>query len=34
LERIGLVEVTEKPFPGHGRKKEVRAVAKQVLLAM
>ena len=34
LERFGLVEVTEKPFPGHGRKKEVRAVAEQVLLAM
>ena len=34
LERIGLVEVEEKPFPGHGRKKEVRAVAEQVLLAM
>lgn len=34
LERIGLVEVEEKPFPGHGRIKEVRAVAEQVLLAM
>lgn len=34
LKRIGLVEVEEKPFPGHGRKKEVRAVAEQVLLAM
>ena len=34
LERIGLVEVKEIPFPGHGRKKEVRAVAEQVLLAM
>ncbi len=34
LERIGLVEVEEMPFPGHGRKKEVRAVAEQVLLAM
>ncbi|MDP4027437.1 MAG: HTH domain-containing protein [Gallionella sp.] len=34
LERIGLVEVEEIPFPGHGRKKEVRATAKQVLLAM
>lgn len=26
--------VEEKLFPGHGRKKEVRAVAEQVLLAM
>lgn len=34
LERIGLVEVEDMPFPGHGRKKEVRAVAEQVLLAM
>ncbi len=34
LERIGLVEVEEMPFPGHGRRKEVRAVAEQVLLAM
>lgn len=34
LERIGLVEVEDIPFPGHGRKKEVRAVAAQVLLAM
>jgi predicted transcriptional regulator len=34
LEKIGLLEVEEKPFPGHGRKKEVRAVAEQVLLAM
>lgn len=34
LERIGLVEVEERHFPGHGRKKEVRAVAEQVLLAM
>lgn len=34
LERIGLVEVEEMSFPGHGRKKEVRAVAEQVLLAM
>ncbi len=34
LERFGLVEVEEIPFPGHGRKKEVRAVADQVLLAM
>lgn len=34
LERFGLVEVEEKPFPGHGRKKEVRAVADQVLLSV
>ena len=34
LERIGLVEVEDIPFPGHGRRKEVRAVAEQVLLAM
>ncbi|MEJ1958419.1 MAG: HTH domain-containing protein, partial [Nitrosomonadales bacterium] len=34
LERFGLVEVEDMPFPGHGRKKEVRAVAEQVLLAM
>ncbi len=34
LERIGLVEVEEKPFPGHGCLKEVRAVAEHVLLAM
>lgn len=34
LERIGLLEVEEKPFPGHGRMKEVRAVAEQVLLAL
>jgi len=34
LLRFGLVEVEDKPFPGHGRRKEVRAVAQQVLLAM
>jgi predicted transcriptional regulator len=34
LERFGLVEVEEMPFPGHGRRKEVRAVSDQVLLAM
>ena len=34
LERFGLVEVEEMPFPGHGRRKEVRAIAEQVLLAM
>jgi len=34
LERFGIVEIEELPFPGHGRKKEVRAVAEQVLLAI
>jgi hypothetical protein len=34
LERFGLVEVEDMPFPGHGRRKEVRAVTEQVLLAM
>lgn len=34
LEKIGLVDVEEKPFPGHGRIKEVRAVSEQVLLAI
>jgi len=34
LERFGLVEVEEMSLPGHGRKKEVRAVAEQVMLAM
>jgi len=34
LAKIGLVEVEDIPFPGHGRRKEVRAVAEQVLLAM
>jgi len=34
LERFGLVEVEDMPFPGHGRRKEVRAIAEQVLLAM
>jgi predicted transcriptional regulator len=33
LERIGLLEVEEKTLPGHGRMKEVRATAGQVLLA-
>lgn len=32
LERAGLVVVDTKPLPGHGRKKEVRAVAQQVVL--
>jgi predicted transcriptional regulator len=34
LERAGLIEVEDMPLPGHGRKKEVRAVAEQVLLAI
>jgi predicted transcriptional regulator len=34
LKRFGLVEVEDMPFPGHGRRKEVRAVSEQVLLAM
>lgn len=32
LERAGLVVVETKPLPGHGCKKEVRAVAQQVVL--
>lgn len=34
LENAGLIEVEDLPLPGHGRKKEVRAVADQVLLAI
>jgi predicted transcriptional regulator len=34
LERAGLIEIETKPHPGHGRKKEVRVVAEQVLLAI
>ncbi len=34
LQRIGLLEVEEKPLPGHGRMKEVCASAEQVLLAI
>ena len=34
LEKAGLIEVEDMPLPGHGRKKEVRAVAEQVLLAI
>jgi len=34
LERAGLIEVQDMPLPGHGRKKEVRAVAEQVLLSI
>ncbi len=34
LEKAGLLEIEDIPFPGHGRKKEVRAIAEQVLLAL
>ena len=34
LEKAGLIEVEDMPLPGHGRKKEVRAVAEQVFLAI
>ena len=34
LEKAGLIEVRDMPLPGHGRKKEVRAVAEQILLAI
>ena len=34
LEKAGLLEVADMVLPGHGRKKEVRAVAEQVLLAI
>ncbi len=34
LEKAGLIEVKDMPLPGHGRKKEVRTVAEQVLLAI
>ncbi len=34
MERIGLLEVEEKPLPGHGRMKEVRTATDQVLLAI
>jgi len=34
LQRIGLLAVEEKPLPGHGRMKEVRVAAEQVLLAI
>jgi len=32
LERAGLLAVVSKLHPGHGRKKEVRAVAQQLVL--
>jgi predicted transcriptional regulator len=34
LEKAGLLEIEDVPFPGHGRKKEVRVIACQVLLAL
>lgn len=34
LEKAGLIEIQDMPLPGHGRKREVRAVAEQVLLAI
>ena len=34
LEKAGLIEVEDMPLPGHGRKKEVAAVAEQLLLAI
>jgi predicted transcriptional regulator len=34
LEKAGLIEVQDMPLSGHGRKKEVRAIAEQVLLAI
>ncbi|MBI3149934.1 MAG: hypothetical protein HYZ17_15625 [Betaproteobacteria bacterium] len=33
LARAGLLVVDELPLPGHERKKEVRAVAQQVVLS-
>jgi predicted transcriptional regulator len=32
LSRYGLVDVTEKPFPGHGKIKEVRVGARAIKL--
>lgn len=32
LQQAGLVSVEEKPYPGHGRLKEVRASADKVVL--
>lgn len=31
--RASLLEVTEKPLPGHGRRKEVRASAARIYLS-
>lgn len=33
LARAGLVVVEERPQPGHGRRKEARAVAQHVVLS-
>lgn len=33
LERMGLLVVDSKPLPGHGRMKEVRAIANRVVLS-
>ncbi len=32
LERLGVIQVTEKPLPGHGRQKWVTPVARQLQL--
>ncbi|MCX7673909.1 MAG: MarR family transcriptional regulator [Thiobacillaceae bacterium] len=32
LVAAGLVQVEDKPHPGHGRRKEVRATAEQVII--
>ncbi|HKW96498.1 MAG TPA: HTH domain-containing protein [Bryobacteraceae bacterium] len=32
LERVGVVQVTEKPLPGHGRQKWVAPVASEIRL--
>ena len=32
LERFGVVQVTEKPFPGHGRQKWITPVAGEIQL--
>jgi predicted transcriptional regulator len=32
LERFGVIEVTEKPLPGHGRQKWVTSVAGEIRL--
>ncbi len=34
LEKTGLLEIEDIPFPGRGRKKEVRVIADQILLAL
>ena len=32
LQRLGIVDVTDVPLPGHGRQKLVRPIAKKVIL--